>query len=211
MMILLYANPKSGNCYKVAWILNILQIPFKTIQTSFVDGGTKHPDFLAKNPNAQVPLLEFPDGRLLAESNAIMLYLAEQAVTTKSSVTLLPQDDPFERALVYQWMFFEQYSHEPAIAVRRANLLFDRPCSDYRMQELLNKGYKALDVMEMQLSKTSYIVGDKMTIADISLFAYTHNANEGQYQLDRYPNIQSWLKRIMKSPGFCGMDILDGK
>eukprot|EP00339_Tiarina_fusa_P016091 CAMPEP_0117029812 /NCGR_PEP_ID=MMETSP0472-20121206/21547_1 /TAXON_ID=693140 ORGANISM="Tiarina fusus, Strain LIS" /NCGR_SAMPLE_ID=MMETSP0472 /ASSEMBLY_ACC=CAM_ASM_000603 /LENGTH=222 /DNA_ID=CAMNT_0004737665 /DNA_START=129 /DNA_END=797 /DNA_ORIENTATION=+ len=218
----LYAMPKSGNCYKVAWMLRMLQIPYEYTITTFVDGGTKSPPFLAKNPNGQVPLLELDDGRRLAESNAILIYLAElqsrkQLQKTGTVPFLLPraggEDDDdataYQRGLTYQWLFFEQYSHEPAIAVRRANIVFQRPCPEEKMQQLLEKGYGALTVMEKQLAQTPFLVGTEMTIADMALFAYTHVAHEGEYDMTRYPNIESWLQRVRESPGFCGMDILE--
>ena len=220
-MMKLYAMPKSGNCYKVAWMLRLLNLDYEFIPTSFVDGGTKSEAFLQKNPNGQVPLLELDNGQRLAESNAILLYLAEQQTEQADTITssdektrnlaplLLPRDD-YVRALTYQWLFFEQYSHEPAIAVRRANVIFDRPCAEERMQLLLNMGNKALTVMEKQLDKTEFLVRDEgMTIADIALFAYTHVAHEGGYDLSTLPNIQRWLKRVRQSPGFCGMGILE--
>ena len=223
----LYAMPKSGNCYKVAWMLNILKIPFDLIPTTFVDGGTKHPKYLEKNPNGQVPLLELDNGRRIAESNAIMLYLAElqQAKKVGDSNTiplLLPpittddneNDGHYQRAMVYQWLFFEQYSHEPAIAVRRANIVFNRPCPTDVMQKLLDKGYNALNVMEQQLnqSKSGFIVdgnnSQSMTIADIALYAYTHIAHEGEYDMKRYPNIVQWMERIKTTPGYIDMDTI---
>lgn len=204
------AMPKSGNCYKVAWALRRLEIPYEMIHTTFVDGGTKKPDFLEKNPNVQVPLLELDDGRRLAESSAILLFLEEdQQQSLGTSITPLIPKDPYQRALMYQWMFFEQYSHEPSIAVRRANVLFQRSCSKQRMDLLLDKGYDALNVMEQQLVKTNFIVRDEMTLADIALFAYTHVAHEGEYDLSRCPNIQNWLERVKASSGYFGMDILE--
>ncbi|KAL3919717.1 MAG: hypothetical protein SGILL_003613 [Bacillariaceae sp.] len=184
------------------------------IPTSFVDGGTKNPEFLRKNPNGQVPLLELDDGRRIAESNAIMLYLEEQQLELQrgkgvdSSPPCLIPRDAYQRATMYQWMFFEQYSHEPAIAVRRANVVFQRPCSEEKMQQLLDKGYWALGVMEEQLAKTPFMVGEDMTLADISLYAYTHVADEGGYDMSKYANVKSWLQRVKASEGFWGMDIL---
>jgi glutathione S-transferase len=195
--------PKSGNCYKVAWELRRLGIQYEMICTTFVDGGTKKPEFLEKNPNGQVPLLELDDGRRLAESNAILLFLEEeQSLRTSMDMPSLIPKDPYQRALMYQWLFFEQYSHEPSIAVRRANVIFQRPCSKEKMDQLLEKGYKALHVMEQQLTKTSFMVGEEMSLADIALFAYTNLAHEGKYDLSRYPNIQDWLERVKGSSGF---------
>jgi glutathione S-transferase len=200
--------PISGNCYKVAWALHRLGMPCEMIHTTFMDGGTKKADFLQKNPNGQVPLLELDDGRRLAESNAIMLYLEENRPPTAQTPSLIPKD-AYQRALMYQWMFFEQYTHEPSIAVRRANVVFQRPCPKEKMDQLLEKGYWALGVMEQQLTIASFIVGEEMTLADVSLFAYTHIAHEGEYDLSRFPNVQNWLDRVKASPGFCGMEILE--
>jgi glutathione S-transferase len=210
------AMPKSGNCYKVAWALRRLGIPYEMIHTTFIDGGTKKPEFLEKNPNGQVPLLELDDGHYLAESNAILLYIEENKeslVTTTTTTSLLPSlipSHPYQRALMYQWMCFEQYSHEPFIAVRRANILFQRPCSKETMDHLLERGYHALNVMEQQLTKSSFMVGEEMTLADIALFAYTHVAQEGGYDLSTTcPNILNWLQRVQDSIQFFGMDILE--
>lgn len=197
----LYANSLSGNCYKVAWMLRILGLKYELVPaTAGVE--TQTPGFKKKN------LLELDDGRYIAESNAIMLYLAE---TEQNKLSLIPQEDAYQRAMVYQWLFFEQYSHEPAIAVRRANLIFDRPCSTEKMQQLLDKGYRAFDVMERQLSSSSYMAGtDTMTVADMALYAYTHVADQGGYDMKNYPNIVGWMKRIQASPTyFGGMEIME--
>jgi glutathione S-transferase len=186
-------------------MLRVLQIPYEYTVKSFVDGGTKSPNFLDKNPNGQVPLLELEDGQRLAESNAILLYLAELQQKEQKTTTsggdgdipfLLPRGDAYQRGLTYQWLFFEQYSHEPAVAVRRANIVFERPCPEDRMQQLLEKGHSALTVMEKQLSQTPFLVGNEMTIADMALFAYTHVAHEGEYDMKLYPNIEGWLQRV---------------
>ena len=204
----LYSMPRSGNCYKVAWMLRLLNQPHELVLTSILDKSTKKPEFLAKNPNGQVPLLELDDGRFVAESNAILLYLAEQQ--TKGPF-LLDRDDPYQRAKTYEWMFFEQYSHEPAIAVRRANVIFQRPCEADKMQLLLDKGHGALGVMEKQLAKTPFLAGPSFSIADISLYAYTHVAHEGEFEMNRFPNVQAWLKRIQDLPGYKAMSILEDK
>jgi glutathione S-transferase len=202
----LYAMPKSGNCHKAAWMLHRLGLPYEMVVTSFVDGGTRSSAFLGKSLNGQVPLLELDSGRRIAQSNAILLYLSENY----PSSTLLPQD-PYERALTYQWLFFEQNNLEPAIAARHVNAVFQRPCSEETMRKLLERGYSALDVMERQLGNTPYLVGKEMTIADMALFAYTHVAHEVEYDMLRYPNIQDWMLRVQLSPRFCGIDILETK
>lgn len=190
-------------------MLRLLKCPHELVTTSILDASTKKPEFLAKNPNGQVPLLELEDGRFLAESNAILLYLAEQSSSTTSS--LLSRDDAYQRAKAYEWMFFEQYSHEPAIAVRRANVIFQRPCDAAKMQQLLDKGHCALGVMEQQLKQTPFLAGEEMSVADISLYAYTHVAEEGEFEMDRFPNVQAWVKRIQAMPGYEAMSILEDK
>lgn len=200
--------PRSGNCYKVAWMLRLASIPHELITTSILDASTKKPEFLSKNPNGQVPLLELDDGRFLAESNAILLYLAEQKTAEKP---LISRDDAYQRAKTYEWMFFEQYSHEPAIAVRRANVIFQRPCTEERMQQLLEKGHGALAVMEKQLAQTPFLAGSDFSVADISLYAYSHVAHEGEFEMDRFPNVNAWLERIASMPGYEPMSILKDK
>lgn len=202
--------PLSGNCYKAAWILHRLGIPFDMIRVNSLDGETRSPDFSKKSPNGQVPLLELDDGRRVAESNAIMLFLEEtfRPAETSAVASFIPTD-AYQRALMYQWMFFEQYTHEPSIAVRRGNVIFQRPCTKEEMDQLLKKGNAALGVMEQQLATTPYMVGEAMTLADVTLFAYTHVAHEGEYDLSQFPNIQKWLERVQASPGYCRMDILE--
>jgi glutathione S-transferase len=158
---------------------------------------------VAKNPNAMVPLLELDDGRWLAESNAILLYLAE-------GTRFLPADR-FERALCYQWLFFEQYSHEPYIAVRRALLTFPERAPDATPERLaltLERGNKALSVMNGRLSESRFFAGDRFSVADIALYAYTHTAEEGGFQIDAYPAIAEWLNRVEADPGHVPMNWL---
>lgn len=192
----LYSQIDSGNCYKPRLLMAKLNAPFEHISISSVDGSTRKPEFLAKNPNGKVPLLEFDDGRLLAESNAILLHLAEGS-------RFIP-DDGYERALMYQWLFFEQYTHEPNIAVRRALLVYPERAKDAtpeRLAATLEGGNKALLVMEHQLQKTPYFTGPTMTIADIALYAYTHEANRGGYDLSAYPSVTKWLSRVAADEG----------
>jgi len=167
---------------------------------STIDGGTREPAFRQKNPNGKVPLLELEDGRLLAESNAILCFLAE-------GTDFMPADR-YERALALQWMFFEQYSHEPYVAVRRSLLRYPHLSADStpeRLDALLKEGDRALGVMELRLDSSPYLAGDKPSVADIALFAYTHCAAEGGFELDAFPAIGRWLDRIRALPRYCPM------
>lgn len=188
-MLRLYDYWESGNCYKVRLLLNQLGEPFERVPVDILKGETRRPEFLVKNPNHRVPLVEWPDGKRLAESNAILFFLA-------GGTELLP-DDPWCRAQVLQWLFFEQYSHEPYIAVVRfwhfAGLVEENSTA---LPEKMERGYHALDVMEQHLSNNSFFVADRYSIADIALYAYTHVANEGGFDLDRYRFVSAWLKRV---------------
>ena len=202
-MTLLYGMADSGNCYKPRLLMAKLGIPFRNIEVSSHTGDTRKADYLAKNPNAMVPLLELDDGRRLAESNAILLYLAE-------GTRYLPQDR-FERALCHQWLFFEQYSHEPYVAVRRALLTFPERAADAtpeRLASTLERGNKALGVMNRRLAETPFFAGSTYSVADIALYAYTHTAEEGGFQIDAYPAVAEWLKRVEADPGHVPMDWL---
>ena len=189
-----YGDSQSGNCYKIKLLLSLLDLNHEWIHVDILTGGTKSESFLLKNPNGQIPLLELDDGRFISESNAIMNYLA-------SGSFYLP-DDNFERAKVLQWQFFEQYSHEPYIAVARYIAKY-LGLPENRKAEFESKqegGHKALKVMESQLEKTPYLVGENLTIADISLYGYTHVAHEGGFDLSQYSSIQNWLNRIRQHP-----------
>jgi glutathione S-transferase len=194
-MITLYQQQDSGNCYKVRLLLAHLARPFDTVAVSSLDGSTRRPEFLAKNPIGKVPTVRLDDGRYLAESNAILLYFAE-------GTALLPSD-AYARAKVYEWLFFEQYSHEPAIAVRRALMVYPEraaAATPERMAQLLEAGHRALDVMERRLAAADWLAGDAFSIADISLYAYTHMAADGGYDLRHYPGIGRWLARVAALP-----------
>lgn len=194
-MITLYQQHDSGNCYKVRLALTHLGRPFRTIAVSSLDGSTRRPEFLAKNPIGKVPTVQLEDGRYLAESNAILLHLTE-------GTDLLPVD-AYDRAKVYEWLFFEQYNHEPAIAVRRALSVYpDRraEATPARMAQLLDAGNRALAVVEHRLGAAAWLAGDAFSIADISLYAYTHMAGGGGYDLPHYPGIGRWLIRIAALP-----------
>jgi glutathione S-transferase len=195
-MLTLYSQQASGNAYKPRLLLALLGIPFRLIEMNTYDGSTRKPDYLEKNPIGRVPLLEFEDGRRLAESNAILLHLAE-------ATPYIPAN-PFDRAKAYEWMFFEQYSHEPAIAVRRSILMAPERAhlrTPERLQQLLDAGNFALGVMEGRLSKSQWLAGDRYSVADIALYAYTHVAEEGGYDLSRYPGIRAWVASVAAQPG----------
>ena len=202
-MLTIYAQPDSGNCYKPRLLLAKLGKPFPHVTVSSLDGSTRKPEYLAKNPNGKVPLLELDDGRFIAESNAILLYLAE-------NTPYLPKD-AYERALVYQWLFFEQYSHEPYVAVRRALMVYSeraREATPDRLASTLVGGDKALGVMEVQLEKTPFLAGDNLSIADIALYAYTHEAHRAGFDMDNYPAITAWLARVEADKGHVPVDWL---
>ena len=195
MALRLHDHVTSGNGYKVRLLLTLLGLPFTRVEYDIDRGATRTPAFLAKNPNGRIPLLEFDDGRMLAESNAILLYLAE-------GTPYLPADR-FERALVNQWLFFEQYSHEPNIATLRY-WITHRVLDDERRAMVAAKrrsGYAALDVMEGHLASRRYFVAERYTIADIALYAYSHVATEGEFDLLHYAAIRRWLDRVASEPG----------
>ena len=193
-MLRLYDYWESGNCYKIRLLLSQLGIPFERVPVDILKGETRRPDFLAMNPNHRVPLVEWPDGRRLAESNAILCFVAEGS-------PFLPTD-AWDRAQVLQWMFFEQYSHEPYIAVARfwhfAGLIEANKDS---LPEKLERGYHALDVMERHLENNDFFVADRYSVADIALYAYTHVAHEGGFDLDGYGSVSAWLDRVADQPG----------
>jgi glutathione S-transferase len=195
MMITLYQQHDSGNCYKVRLLLTHLGLPFRTVGISSSDGSTRRPDFLAKNPIGKVPTVQLNDGRFLAESNAILLHFGE-------STALVPLD-AYDRAKLYEWLFFEQYGHEPAIAVRRALSVYPERRTEAtaeRMAQLLEAGNRALAVMERRLGEANWLAGNAFSLADISLYAYTHMAADGGYDLGHFPGIRRWLIQIAALP-----------
>lgn len=195
----IYGDIQSGNCYKVKLLTSLLNIEHEWIEVDILASETQTESYLRKNPNGKIPLLELDDGTFISESNAILNYLA--------SGTSLIGTCRFTTAKVLQWQFFEQYSHEPFIAVARfiakyLGLPEDRK-SEYEAKQ--EGGNKALNVMEEQLQKTLYLVGEELTIADISLYGYTHVAHEGGFELSNYPAIQQWIDRIQSNPKYIGM------
>ena len=195
-MLTLYSQQSSGNAYKPRLLMAQLGIGFRLVEINTYDGSTRTPEFLAKNPNGKVPLLEWEDGRRLAESNAMLLHLAE-------GTRFLPSA-PFDRAKAYEWLFFEQYSHEPAIAVRRSILTAPERAAQRtpeRLASLLDAGNHALRVMEGRLSGADWLAGPAYSVADIALYAYTHKAHEGGYDLSAFPGVETWLTRVASQPG----------
>lgn len=191
-----YGMKASGNCYKVQLLLELLGRPYRWTEVNSAAGETRTPEFLAKNPNGRVPLIELEDGRRLAESNAILCFLAEGS-------PFLPAD-AFARAQALQWLFFEQYSHEPYIAVARficGWLPQDHP-RRAELPRLRERGHQALAVMEQHLASRDHFVGDQCTVADLALYAYTHKAADGGFELATYPALRAWLSRVEALPGF---------
>ena len=201
-MPILHNMQDSGNCYKVR--LAARQLGFELVLKEYKLGGgkTRQPEFLAKNPNGRVPLLELDDGRCLAESDAILFYLAEG--------TPLMSDDRWGRAQALQWMFFEQYEHEPYVAVARRWLSLEPKealeAKRHLVPEWHAKGNAALGVMEKHLAKNRWFAGDRYSIADIALYGYTHSAGEGGFDLSRYEAVSKWLERVAGEPGYISLN-----
>ena len=194
-MPVLYEYPPSGNCYKVRLLLHRLGILYDRVAIDMQGNHTRTPDFLQMNPNGKVPVLKLDDGTILTESNAILWYLAE-------GTPFIPETR-LGRAQALQWMFFEQYSHEPYIATLRNWISYAGKGDEFadKIVEFRPKGYAALGVMEQHLADRDYFAGNACSIADIALYAYTHVAEEGEFELDRYPAIRDWLARVAGAPG----------
>lgn len=199
-MMTLYEMPLSGNCYKVRLCLQQLGLPYQRVPVDLAAGEQYSVMFKQMNLNSKVPVLQIDDNTYLPESNAILWYLAEGS-------PLLPASR-LAHARVLQWLFFEQYSHEPYIATVRYWLRFSGEPARYRadIERCRPRGYKALDVMERHLQKHLYFVENQYSIADIALYAYTHTAHEGEYDVQRYPAIQAWLTRVATTPNFVTID-----
>jgi glutathione S-transferase len=192
--VLLYNSQVSGNCYKVRLLLAQLGLDYQRREVDVIDRSNRAELLGELNPALRVPTLVLDDGRALAESNAIISYLAD-------GTAFLPTD-AFERAKVLQWLFFEQYSHEPYIAVVRFWVAVAKaPPAQAVLEEKMQGGYAALDAMERHLETNLFLVGERYSIADIALYAYTHVAHEAGFELGRYPAIGSWLKRVAAQPG----------
>jgi glutathione S-transferase len=198
--MLLYDSAVSGNCYKVRLLLAYLGISYERRELSVVDRSNRDEVLGGLNPAQRVPTLILDDGRPLGESGAILWYFGEG--------TELVPDDLYERAQVLQWMFFEQYDHEPAIAVVRFWLKYSGRPEDFadRLEERTAAGHRALAAMERHLEGKEFLVGERLSLADIALYAYTHVANEGGFDLARYPAIRAWLERVAATPGHVPID-----
>ena len=200
-MYTLYSMQRSGNSYKVRLALARLGIPYKLVEVDILQGQSRTPEFLAKNPSGQVPLLEVAPERHLAESNAILWYVA-------GGTTLAPEDR-IERAEALQWMFFEQHSLEPNIGAAYFWLALvkgGRDLQSHALEDWMENGDRALGVMEMHLAKYPYFVANRFTIADIALYAFTNLANQCDFDLGRYPAVRAWLERVEAEPGYVAMD-----
>lgn len=200
-----YGMSLSGNCHKVRLILDLSGTSYEWHETDTRDKATRTPEYLAMNPAGEVPLLITPDGRRLPQSNAILYYIA-----TVENTRFWPEDE-YARARTLQWMFFEQYSHEPYIAVNRARLSIfkDTPADDPGVLARHAKGKHALSVMNQHLSESPFFGGEQISIADIALFAYTHVADEGGFTLGDFPKVATWLERLYNHGGFMRMARLD--
>jgi glutathione S-transferase len=198
--LLLYNSQVSGNCYKVRLLFAHLGIDYERRELSVVDRSDRPEKLGGLNPALRVPTLVLDDGRALAESGAILWYFGEG--------TRFVPEDRYERAQMLQWMFFEQYDHEPALAVARFWLTYSGRPEEFedRREERTAAGYRALDAMEGHLDGREFLVGSRMTLADIALYAYTHVAGEGGFDLGRYPAIEAWLERVAAEPGHVPID-----
>ncbi len=198
-MLRLYDYSDSGNGYKARLALAQLAIPHRVIEVDIDKGETRTPEFLAMNPNGRIPLLALDNGVYLAESNAILCYLAEGSA-------LMPKD-ALDRALVLQWLFFEQYNHEPNVATSRYWLRHGllTPAREPLLAQKRLAGYAALAVMEKHLAAQDFFVAGGYSIADIALFAYTHVADQGGFELERFPAVTAWLERVRAQPGHVPM------
>ena len=198
--MLLYDSPVSGNCYKVRLLLAHLGIPYERRALDVVDRSNRPEVLGGLNPSLRVPTLVFDDGRSLGESGAILWYFGE-------GTPFVPAD-PYERAQVLQWMFFEQYDLEPAIAVVRFWVAYSGRAEEYadRLPERTAAGYRTLDVMEGHLDARRFLVGEAFTLADIALYGYTHVAPEGGFDLQPYPSVRGWLDRVAAEPGHVPID-----
>ena len=195
-MYTLYSMQRSGNSYKVRLALAHLDVPYRLVEIDILKGESHTPDFLKKNPNGQVPLLEVAPGRYLAESNAILWYVA--------GGTPLAPDDRIERAQALQWMFFEQHSLEPNLGAAYFWLTLvkgGRDLQQHAFEDWMEEGHRALGVMEKHIAQNDFFVAERYTIADIALYAYTHVASEAQLDLTPYANVRAWLARIASEAG----------
>jgi len=184
----IYGDSKSGNCLKVSWTADFLGRSYEWIETDIMQGESRTPAYLAMNPAGQVPAVVFEDGRPLAQSNAIILHLAEGS-------DLVPED-PYDRARMLEWMFWEQYSHEPYVAVARFQVRYQGKPVEELEARIVERGAAALQRMELALEGSPFLVGDRVSLADVALVAYTRVAHEGGFSLDPYPAVKAWVGRV---------------
>ncbi len=192
-MLTVYGDIRSGNCLKVKWLLDRLGRDYRWVETDVMSGVTRSADFLARNPAGQVPAVVLEDGRVLAQSNAIIGYFGE-------GTTFIPAD-PYERARMYEWLFWEQYSHEPYIAVVRFQRLLGGKGADEIEPRLMERGHAALARMQAALTGADWLVGEGPTLADLALVAYTRVAHEGDFDLNAYPAVRAWVARVERAFG----------
>ncbi|OYX36518.1 MAG: glutathione S-transferase [Caulobacterales bacterium 32-69-10] len=192
----IYGDLRSGNCLKVKWTADHLGRAYDWVHVDIMSGGSRTPAFLAMNPAGQVPAVVLEDGRALAQSNAIIFHLAEGS-------DLIPQD-AYDRAKMFEWLFWEQYSHEPVIAVRRFQKLYLGKAEDEIEPRLMERGLAVLGLMERALAAAPWLAGDRLSLADISLSAYTGLAHEGGFEMSGFPAIQAWLGRVQTALGAGG-------
>jgi glutathione S-transferase len=200
-MYKLYSMQRSGNSYKVRLALALLDAPYRAIEIDILRGESRTPEFLAKNPSGQVPLLEVEQGRYIAESNAILWYLA-------IGTSLVPESR-IERAEALQWMFFEQHALEPNIGAAYFWLSLvkgGRTLQTHALEDWMERGYAALQVMENHLKIHDYFAAGQLTVADIALYGYTHVADRCDYDLESFPAVRAWLQRVELAEGFVSMD-----
>jgi glutathione S-transferase len=188
MTMRIYGDSRSGNCLKVKWTADKLGLPYEWVEVDIKLGATRTAEFLALNPAGQVPAVILDGDRALSQSNAIILHLAEGSI-------LVPKD-AFDRAKMYEWLFWEQYSHEPYIAVARWLVLGSGKRVEELEPKLVQRGEAALQRLELQLAKTPFLVGDHLSLADVALVAYTRVAHEGGFDLNKYPAVQAWISRV---------------
>lgn len=188
MTLTVYGDSRSGNCLKVRWLLDRLGHAYDWLETDIMTGVTRMPDFLALNPAGQVPLVVLEDRRTLAQSNAILVHFGE-------GTDLIPAD-AYDRARMFEWLFWEQYSHEPYVAVARFRMAYEGLPREALEPRLVARGNTALDRMEQALASQTFLVGDTLTLADIALVAYTRVAHEGGFDLSGRPNVRAWISRV---------------
>ena len=188
MSITVFGDSISGNCLKVKWVLEKLDLPYRWVEVNILAGETHTPDFLARNSAGQVPVIVLEDGRALSQSNAIIIHLAE-------GTGLIPEDS-YERARMLEWMFWEQYSHEPYVAVARFQVAYLGHAPADLEPRIVDRGKSALARLEQALSAGGFLVGPRLSLADVALVAYTRVAHEGGFDLADYPSVQAWIGRV---------------